>query len=496
VGVDHVLALGQRLQRHQAGVQPVGVRVLGGQFRLDLVVGDDPAGRRVDQEHPARLEPPLGHHAVRVDVEHAGLAAEHDQPVAGLPPAARPQPVAVEHRADHRAVGERDAGRAVPRLHQARVELVERAPARLHVRVVLPRLGNHHEHGVRERPAGQVQQLQHLVEVGRVGRVRRAHGEQPADVAGNVHRGQQRLAGVHPVLVAADGVDLAVVGDEAVRVRQRPRRERVRGEAGVHQRDRAGDPLVDQVGEERRKLVGGQHALVDERAGGQRREVRGDAALAGLPFGLLAHAVRDPVQVDAGQTPAGAGGAVARRRAGEPAAGEEDLADPGHGLHGSAAQAVGVDRNVAPAEDLGALDHGVLLQHPHGPVGAVAVGQEHQPGRVLAGRRQREVDHGPEELVWDLEHDPGAVTGVGLGAARAPVVQPHERRQALGHHTMAAAAVQVRHERHAARVMLVRRVVEGTGAGLRCLRMRMNHRASRRHSSFIKGGTTSALQSS
>ena len=38
-------------------------------------------------------------------------------------PAAGPQAVAVERRADHAAVGERDRGGAVPRLHQARVVL-------------------------------------------------------------------------------------------------------------------------------------------------------------------------------------------------------------------------------------------------------------------------------------------------------------------------------------------------------------------------------------
>ena len=44
--------------------------------------------------------------------------------------ARRPEAVAVEHRADHRAVGERDRRRAVPRLHQRRVVLVERLAAR------------------------------------------------------------------------------------------------------------------------------------------------------------------------------------------------------------------------------------------------------------------------------------------------------------------------------------------------------------------------------
>ncbi len=74
------------------------------------------------------------------------------------------------------------------------------------------------------------------------------------------------LASPHPVAVAHHGVDLAVVGDVAVRVRQRPGRERVGAEPGVHQGQRGGQPTVGQVGEEGLELPRGEHALVDERA--------------------------------------------------------------------------------------------------------------------------------------------------------------------------------------------------------------------------------------
>ena len=58
---------------------------------------------------------------------------------------------------------------------------------------------------------------------------------------------EHRLAGAHPVLVALHGVDLAVVGDVAVRVGERPRRERVRREAAVHEQQRALDALVEEI---------------------------------------------------------------------------------------------------------------------------------------------------------------------------------------------------------------------------------------------------------
>ena len=161
----------------------------------------------------------------------------------------------------------------------------------VHLGVVLPRLGDHHQHGVRQRPAAHVQQLEHLVERRGVGRPRRADRVEPLEVAGDQVGGEQRLAGPHPVAVAHHGVDLAVVGDVAERVGQRPAREGVGREPRVHDRQRRGDPLVGEVGEEVVELVGRQHPLVDQGPRGQRREVD-----VGLLLRALAQAERLALQ--------------------------------------------------------------------------------------------------------------------------------------------------------------------------------------------------------
>ena len=255
-------------------MQPVAVGVLGGELALDLLVVDDAPARGVDEEHLAGLQPTLAHDPRSRDVEHADLRGQDDPTVGGLPPAAGAQAVAVEHGADERAVGERHAGRSVPRLHHGGVEAVEVTLGLVHVGRVLPRLRDHHQDGVRERAASHVQQLEDLVEAGAVGGARGADREQARQVVGQLLRAaQQRLAGAHPVAVAAHGVDLAVVRDVAVGVRQRPARERVRREAAVHQHERADEPRVGQVGEERLELPGREHPLVDEGARRQRREV-------------------------------------------------------------------------------------------------------------------------------------------------------------------------------------------------------------------------------
>ncbi len=185
VGVHDVLARGQVGQLHDAGVQPVLIRVLGREGRLDLGVVDDAALGRVDQEHAPGLEPALVHHRVRRDVDDAGLGRHHHQVVVGHPVAAGAKAVAVQHRADERAVGEGDGCGAVPRLHQRGVEAVEGTLGRVHGLVAFPGLGDHHEHGVGQAAAAEVEQLEGLVEAGRVGAARRADREDAFDVAGD-----------------------------------------------------------------------------------------------------------------------------------------------------------------------------------------------------------------------------------------------------------------------------------------------------------------------
>ena len=209
---------GQLVEVDLLAGEPLRVGVLGGQGGLDLVVGDDAALGGVHQEHPARLQPAPLHDAPRVDIEDAHLGGHDDQTVVGDPVAGGAQSVAVENRPDHGPVGEGDGGRSVPGLHERGVELVERPLGGIHVPVLLPGLGDHHQHGVGQGTPAQVQQLEHLVEAGRVAGARRDDREDPLQVAGQQVAGEQILAGPHPVAVALQGVDLAVVGEVPVRM--------------------------------------------------------------------------------------------------------------------------------------------------------------------------------------------------------------------------------------------------------------------------------------
>src|SRR3954454_15624395 len=100
---------------------------------LRLLVRDDAALLEVDEEELARLQSPLADDVRRCVGERARLGGENDPAVARLVPAAGAEAVAVERRADHAAVGERDRRRTVPRFHQALMEGVETAQLLRHV---------------------------------------------------------------------------------------------------------------------------------------------------------------------------------------------------------------------------------------------------------------------------------------------------------------------------------------------------------------------------
>ena len=153
--VHDVLALGEVGQADGTGVEPLLPRVHRREIVLDLLILDDPALGGVDEEHLAGLQPAATLDALRLEVQHAGLGADDDEAVGGLRPASGTQAVAVQGRADERAVGEDEGGRAVPRLHLVGVVLVERAQLRRDVGLLLVRLRHHHHDRVRQAAAGE-----------------------------------------------------------------------------------------------------------------------------------------------------------------------------------------------------------------------------------------------------------------------------------------------------------------------------------------------------
>jgi len=338
------------------------------------------------------------------------------------------------------------------------VELVERAPLRIHQRVLLPRLRDHHHHRVRDRIAGHHQQLEAVVERGGVGLPGVDDRVQLLQVVAQHRRAHHAFTRAQPVVVALDGVDLAVVRDHPVRVRQRPLGEGVGGEALVHQGERRHEAGVLEVAVVLPDLAAQQQALVDDRA---RRHRRHEVLLAVLQVqrldGVAGH-LADHVQ-------------LALERVGDHDVGtaaDEDLPDHGLlGLHRRRHLHRVVDRHVAPAEQ-----HLVLGTHRSlelllaGQAGRVLLRQEHDAHAVFAGGRQRDalLRHLlAEELVRDLREDARAVAHQRVGTDGAPVVEVAQDLETLLDDLVALLALDVGDEADTAGVVLELRPVQPRG---------------------------------
>ena len=454
VGKSRILARGQILELDQVLLEPLPVGLGLGEALLDLLVGNDAAFLGIDKKDASGLEAALRRHLLGGYVENADLGRHDDEVVLRHVVAARAQPVAVENGADLRAVGESDRRGAVPRLHQARVVFVEGLAVGRHPLVVGPRLGNHHDCGVGERAPGEDEKLEAVVEHGRVAAVGVDDRLQRLDVIAKERRCDLRLARVHPVDVAAQGVDLAVVRDKAVGMRTVPAGKCVGAEARMDQRQSAFHAGVGQVGIVLRDLRRGEHAFVNERAGRKARDVEKAAASHAPVADLVEEAVADHVELALEfQT-------VLDRRA----APDERHEHVGLLRFGGFAQVGVVGRHRAPTEEFLPLGPDDLLEEPLDIFAQALVGREKHHGHpVIAGRRKLDVlllGHRREELVRSLDENARAIAGVFLEPAGAAVLEIEQNLQPLFDDLVGRPPLQVGNETHTAGFVLELRIVK------------------------------------
>ena len=136
-----------------------------------------------------------------------------------------------------------------------------------HESIVLPGLGNNNHHGQRQRHSVHIEEFQRVVEHGGVRSAPVHDRENLVDVVLHDRARHRLFSGQHPVDIATDRVDLAVVGNHPVGMRAVPGGRRIRRESRVHDRDRRLIILVLQIVVEAAKLPDQEHALVDDRPG-------------------------------------------------------------------------------------------------------------------------------------------------------------------------------------------------------------------------------------
>jgi hypothetical protein len=351
---------------------PIGQRRRELVHRPGLVVKN--ACLQIDRDHPpaADVQPALD--PVIGDAGHPDLGAADQQPVDRLGHPERSQAVAVLARDHPAAIGGADRGRSVPRLHHRVAVGVERAMV-VGDHALDRRLGHQQglDHG--RRATGADQHLEDIVQRRRVRAAGLDHRFDDAVVGPEGLGGHADLVAAHPARIAAQGVDLAVVGQHPERLRQPPLGEGVGRIALVEQGHIGLDPRVVQVRIEVGQRLGEHHPLVDDRPRRQGADVEMLQARGRRPrLDPAAQQVQRPLQFLAVQPV---------RRA------EHDLFDLGPRRRGPLAQHQRMGRHLPPAIEPEPRRHHLPLDDRPRPLlrGQVDAGQEDHADGDRAGPR-------------------------------------------------------------------------------------------------------------
>jgi len=315
--------------------------------------------------------------------------------------------------------------------------------------------GNHHHQDVGRAASGSDEQFHGVVEAGRVARARFEDWKQVAQIVGQDGSPHPPFVALKPIRVAAQGVDLTVVGDHAKRLSQFPAWEGVGAETLMDDGQGGRETLVGQVGIVAGQLRGEEHALVDHRAARHRTDVEIGGRLA--QFG--ANAVLGPFANDEQ--------AAFEFFVGQPAAGEEELFDDGLGGAGDIAEARIVGGDVAPAKDAEPplFDH--FVQNLAAATTDRRVARMEDHGHAVVARPGQgdasQLGLGGDEFVGNLEEDSGPVAGRLVGSGGASVFEVEQDVEPVADDGVFASARNVDNGADSARIVLVGRVIETRG---------------------------------
>ena len=260
------------LQLNAVCLKPFAIRMSLCQLFLYLAVIVNFAILRVNKQYLTRLQASLANHVAWLEVHHTYFRSHDHQALLRNGVTAGAQTITVEHSACIASVRKEKSGRAVPRFHQYRMIFVEGLEVLAYRVLIVEAFGHEYCHCLRQRESAHHKELEDIVEACRVAHAFLHDGSQVLNVAQCLAT-QHAFPCPHPSAVAANGVDLAVVGEQSERLCQRPRRECVGGESRMHQGQTARKVRVGQVGEVLSHLHRRQHALVDDAGVAQRADV-------------------------------------------------------------------------------------------------------------------------------------------------------------------------------------------------------------------------------
>ena len=276
----------QVFQLDASGSQPLAVRMLGGQFFLDIGIVPDLAFLGIYQQHLSGLQAALALDFGGVEVQDAHLAGHHQEAPFGNGVPSGTQAVAVQDAAGVTAVAEQQGGGAVPGLHKDGMIFIERAQVLGDGVGFVETFRHQHGYGLRQAESALGKEFQHVVQAGGIAHIGLYDGGQVTDIAQRP-RIQHALTGLHPAPVAPHRIDFTIVAEHPEGLCQAPLREGVGGEAGMDDGHGAGEPRTGQVCVVFAQLAAGEHTLVHDVAGGKGTDI----AVLAQPLDVLADTV-------------------------------------------------------------------------------------------------------------------------------------------------------------------------------------------------------------
>ena len=413
---------------------------------IDLVAVQQLPRVRVHHQQLTRTDAPLGHHVFIAVGVRAHLRGQGDQAVAGAHPARGAQAVAIQQANRVAPVRQHDARRPVPGFHVHGVIFVKRLQVRVDGVDVLPGRRNQHTQRPRHVDTAGEQDIQHIIQAGRIRTAAVDQGRDCRDV-GQVIAGKQGGARLRPIAVALDGVDFAVVGQEPKRLRQRPARQGVGGEALVEHADRRAQALVREVVVKARQVHRHDQRLVGDDA----RRKATDIKVRIVRRGQLGPASGDE-QVR-GQRVLTALFAV-----------NKQLLNARQGIEGDLTADRGADGHLAPAEHAQAALANRLLQGPLARLGPRPIptqkdltdsqAREALSSKMLGGQSAH-------KGFGHLQQQATAVTGAPVRGNPAAV--SHTRQRLDGHLQQAVAGL-ARHVRNQTKAAVVAKLLRAVQA--------------------------------
>ena len=441
--------------------QPFGIRPGGGEIALDLLILDDAALFEIDQQHFARLQPPFARDFFFRHRQHARFGGEDHQIVRGDDVARGPETVAVQRGADLPAVGEGNRSRTIPRFEQGGMIFVERLAARIHQRVAGPGFRNQHHHRMRQRITARHQKFERIVDTRRIGLAMRDQRPHLVEIGAQQIRFHRAAARIHPIHIAAHGVDFTVVRDEAIGMGELPRRKRVGGETLMHQRDGRLRQRIAQIVIKAADIGGEQQTLVDHRARRKRRHVEiGDRRVLMLSRKLAQRILR--LLADGEQL------ALKRILIADILALRDDrLTDQRRLIEHGFAEALWRHRHIAPADQTLPFHLDEMFKAANDDVarGGIARQETHRH-RILAKRGK--IDPGffrpvAQQRIGNLNQAACPVTHQRIGADGAAMVEVDQKLQPLRDDIVRFPALDVRDKADATGVVLAGSIIKTLG---------------------------------